>query len=435
MFRFSISFCWTIQTHTHTQVAQEDQKTFTDLVRQLVGRCTSDIEKARTIFRWITVKNLNTMHFDDDLRGDTPMGLLRGIKFGTESYHVLFKRLCRWVLLFNNNNKIRCFSTFGCEFNHWSLCNFSYAGLHCVVIKGYSKSAGYQPGIKFHDSRFRNSWNAVYVAGAWRFVQCNWGARHLVNAKEAPKSGRGKNDSLRYEYDDHYFLTDPREFIYEFYPLSKEWQLLKRPITLTEFENLPFVRSLFFRYGLHFADEGYGSVVFTDDTGAATVQIAMPSDMQGCLIFHYNLKFYDSDEDSYDSVSLKRFVMQSVIGNIVTFRVHAPCSGAFLLDIFANAVTPQEYLTGEPMKFKSVCKFKVSADSQRFHDSIRTWHENFHNQKIKSIQFFSFFFKICCEELQTVMVPLPDCASGEWGPTKATRLFGLIPITHQVSNR
>ncbi|XP_055379463.1 hillarin isoform X2 [Condylostylus longicornis] len=347
-------------------VAQEDQKTFTDLVRQLVGRSTSDIEKARTIFRWITVKNLNAMHFDDDLRGDTPMGLLRGIKYGTESYHVLFKRLC------------------------------SYAGLHCVVIKGYSKSAGYQPGVKFQDSRFRNSWNAVYVAGAWRFVQCNWGARHLVNAKEAPKTGRGKNDSLRYEYDDHYFLTDPREFIYEFFPLQEEWQLLKRPISLKEFENLPFVRSLFFRYGLHFADEGYGAVVYTDDTGAATVRIAMPSDMQSCLIFHYNLKFYDSEEDSFDGVSLKRFVMQSVIGNIVAFRVHAPCSGAFLLDIFANAVTPQEYLTGEPMKFKSVCKFKI-----------------------------------CCEVLETVMVPLPDCASGEWGPTKATRLFGLIPITHQ----
>lgn len=43
--------------------------------------------------------------------------------------------------------------------------------------------------------------------------------------------------------------------------------------------------------------------------------------------------------------------------------------------------------------------------------------------------------QICCEELQTVMVPLPDCASGEWGPTKATRLFGLIPITHQVHSR
>ena len=73
--------------------------------------------------------------------------------------------------------------------------------------------------------------------------------------------------NFSYEYDDHYFLTDPREFIYEFFPLQEEWQLLKRPITLREFENLPFVRSLFFRYGLHFADEGYGAVVFTDDTG------------------------------------------------------------------------------------------------------------------------------------------------------------------------
>lgn len=89
--------------------------------------------------------------------------------------------------------------------------------------------------------------------------------------------------------------------------------------------------------------------------------------------------------------------LKSVLGNIVSFRVHAPNSGAFLLDIFANSVTPKEYLTGEPMKFKSVCKFKI-----------------------------------ICEELQTVMVPLPDCASGEWGPTKATRLFGLIPISHQV---
>ena len=40
-------------------------------------------------------------------------------------------------------------------------------------------------------------------------------------------------------------------------------------------------------------------------------------------------------------------------------------------------------------------------------------------------------FKIVCEDLQTVMVPLPDCASGEWGPVKATRLFGLEPLTHQ----
>ncbi|RWS15226.1 kyphoscoliosis peptidase-like protein [Dinothrombium tinctorium] len=348
-------------------VAREDQQTFTDLVRLLISKCNSDIEKARVIFRWITVKNLNTMQFDDNLNADTPMGILRGIKYGTESYHVLFKRLC------------------------------SYAGLHCVVIKGYSKSAGYQPGIRFEDNRFRNSWNAVYVAGAWRFVQCNWGARHLVNAKEVPKPGnKGKSDSLRYEYDDHYFLTDPKEFIYEFYPLQHEWQLLKKPITLQEFEELPFVRSLFFRYGLYFPDDSAKAVLITDTTGAATVRIGMPTRMAPSLIFHYNLKFYDREVDTYDGYSLKRYVMQSVQGNVVSFRVHAPCSGSFIMDIFANATTPREYVTGEPMKFKSVCKFKI-----------------------------------VCNELQTVMVPLPDCASGEWGPMKATRLFGLISLSHE----
>ena len=48
------------------------------------------------IFRWITVKDLNQMEFVDS-QTDTPMGLLRGIKFGTETYHVLFMRLCRLV--------------------------------------------------------------------------------------------------------------------------------------------------------------------------------------------------------------------------------------------------------------------------------------------------------------------------------------------------
>lgn len=76
-------------------VAREDQQTFTDLVHHLTRHCLTDIEKARAIFRWITVKNLNTMQFDSSVKPDTPLGLLRGIKNGSESYHVLFKRLCR----------------------------------------------------------------------------------------------------------------------------------------------------------------------------------------------------------------------------------------------------------------------------------------------------------------------------------------------------
>lgn len=126
-------------------------------------------------------------------------------------------------------------------------------------------------------------------------------------------SVKSSNDSLRYEYDDHYFLTDPDEFIYEFYPLLSEWQLIKtRPISLSEFEQLPFVRSLFFKYGLYFPQNDIRSALYTDTSGATTIKIGMPTHMIPSLIFHYNLKYYNSGLENYDGISLKRFVMQSV---------------------------------------------------------------------------------------------------------------------------
>ena len=43
------------------------------------------------------MKDLNVMEFDESVKQDTPLGLLRGIKYGTETYHTLFMRLCRSV--------------------------------------------------------------------------------------------------------------------------------------------------------------------------------------------------------------------------------------------------------------------------------------------------------------------------------------------------
>ena len=39
--------------------AEDNWKTFSKLVRNLVGRCSSDVDKARAIFRFITEKKFN----------------------------------------------------------------------------------------------------------------------------------------------------------------------------------------------------------------------------------------------------------------------------------------------------------------------------------------------------------------------------------------
>lgn len=79
-------------------VAESEQTSYTELVAQLTDGLVTDLEKARAIFRWITVKDLNAIEFDESLNADTPLGLLRGIKFGTETYHTLFMRLCRYYI-------------------------------------------------------------------------------------------------------------------------------------------------------------------------------------------------------------------------------------------------------------------------------------------------------------------------------------------------
>ena len=134
-------------------------------------------------------------------------------------------------------------------------CSYSYAGLRCVIIDGFSKGAGYRPGARFHGNAFRNQWTAVSVDDTWRFINCNWGARH-VRASRASE--------LVYACDEFYFLTDPEDHIYQHFPDDADWQLLHEPISLDEFTRLPFLKSPFFNNYLAFADRYESTMAAVD---------------------------------------------------------------------------------------------------------------------------------------------------------------------------
>ncbi|CAF3627643.1 unnamed protein product [Adineta steineri] len=356
-------------------VAESDQTSYTELVDQLTFGLVTDLEKARAIFRWITVKDLNAIDFHNNLAADTPMGLLRGIKYGTETYHTLFMRLC------------------------------SFAAIYCVDVKGHSKSVGYEPGMQIGEGKFTNTWNAVVIDGEWRFVQCNWGARHLVMSKDKkqidvlpPKPTREK---IKYQYDEHYFLPDPEDFILEFFPYKSEWQLLESPITLQQFEQLPFVRSLFFHYHLSFVNQQY-AVIQTDNRGACDIKLRMPDSLKHRLAFHFHLRFANTttneqgeDLGEFQGVKLERYVLHTVQDDLVSFNIHVPQEADYFIEVFASLVEPDPNPFGQSFKLKCVCKYRI-----------------------------------ICKHLIQRMHPLPACASGEWGPAKAIRHFNICPLTH-----
>lgn len=51
----------------------------------------------RALFRWIIAKDIGKASARDITRPGASMTLLKGVKSGKETYHQLFKRLCRCV--------------------------------------------------------------------------------------------------------------------------------------------------------------------------------------------------------------------------------------------------------------------------------------------------------------------------------------------------
>ncbi|XP_040569990.2 hillarin [Lepeophtheirus salmonis] len=229
-----------------------DYTSFTNLVRDLVGRSSSDVEKVRALFRYMSDKKFNFRSWflyypeEGNTRG-VPEELFRGVEFGIESKALLFKRLC------------------------------AYAGLHCEIIKGFSKSGPYLPGEEFLDNSYRNTWNAVFIAGGWRLVQSNW-AMVSLHSKVSRET--------RQLYQDHYFLTDPDKFIFEFFPMNSDWQLMNRPITIEEFEDLPLLRSTFFHFGLGL-DGNPAAVMDCDERGELSIKLVGPPEIS----YHYEISF------------------------------------------------------------------------------------------------------------------------------------------------
>lgn len=298
-------------------------------------------------------------------------------------------------------------------------------------IKGHSKSVGYEPGMKIQPGKFTNTWNAVLIDGEWRFVQCNWGARHLVMSKDKKLNGvsstanvqqaattaattttsetssngtstngqssKPSRDKIKYQYDEHYFLPDPEEFILEFFPHSADWQLLEQPITLDEFESLPFVRSLFFHYHLDFVNQRQ-AVIYTNSRGACDIKLRMPDDLKARLAFHFHLRIANREDNEINGIKLERYVLHTIQDDLVSFNVHVPQVGDYFIEIFASLVEPDSNPFGQSFKLKCVCKYKI-----------------------------------VCEELTQRMHPLPACASGEWGPMKAQRHFGIMPLAAHKS--
>jgi hypothetical protein len=186
----------TIDRHA-LQAPLDVEKDIPGLSQYLVRPARNEREKVRAIYRWLTDRiSYDTEGFFSGKYGDVSAeAVLRSRKSICSGYASLFQSLA------------------------------TAAGLRAVVISGFGKGYGYQPGETLKESN--HAWNAVQLDGRWYVIDATWGAGFVNDKKMFEKS-----------FHNYYFFPPPDEFILTHFPEDSRWQLLSSPVTVERFHSM-----------------------------------------------------------------------------------------------------------------------------------------------------------------------------------------------------
>lgn len=198
------------------------------LSQQLTAACSTDLQKVRAIFRWIT-DNIAYRTYEPINRKKKSRIKEEEDADDTTLLKPLDERVAETVLA----NRVAVCDGYSRLFK--TLCN--YAGLQAEVITGYGKTEPH----KIHQ-RFRNnhSWNAVMIDSVWQLLDVTWASGYI--------SWQG-NRFIRF-LDEQYFLAPPEVFIREHYPDDLRWTLVDDPPLMAEFKVSPFKQKSFIKYNI-----------------------------------------------------------------------------------------------------------------------------------------------------------------------------------------
>ena len=269
------------------------------------------------------------------------------------------------------------------------------------------KGSTYEPGDEPCDDH-GHSWSAVLLDHIWRFVDPYWGSCGTIGGGDGeweliddcgtrPKPKQKKSQEhlqqplvTAYARNDFYFLPNPEEFIYTHLPKDDKWQLLARPVTLREFQEMVHLKRRFFDLDLKVLDHRR-CIQYASD-GEIEIQVGVPEKKRRFLYQLWISTAGKGDQSNkLGEVGLDRFVFMEYNEDFVNFRVVFPIAGKFKLQLFSRADTYDDINT-----YSMVCNYIIFCDDPK--------------QDCK---------------------PMPENTRREWGPGPDMEVAGLKPITHK----
>ncbi len=185
-------------------VPESATESMESLTAYLIKDATSDQEKVRNFYLWLT--HHITYDVEDFLDFSTKPIMIRDIK--TVKKGVINSGL--------RNREAVCQ---GYSYMMEEMCRL--ANIPCMYIAGFTKSR--PSGTNIHQPT--HAWNAIQVDGEWKLVDVTWGA------------GNMNMETLKFikKFDEQWFMPDPKEFVLSHLPEDPMWQLVDCPIDHADF--------------------------------------------------------------------------------------------------------------------------------------------------------------------------------------------------------
>jgi len=191
---------------------------------------------------------------------------------------------------------------------------FEQFGLVSKVVTGIAKTE-----IRKLESRptYKNhSWNAVQLHGRWKLLDPTWAAGYIDS-----ESGQ----YIR-QYDDHYFFTEPIDFVRHHLPSNEEWQLLSQPVDAETFFGAPIYLPEFCEKGIRLSTRTSGILTLSEEQQNYIYFDKLPKEH----LMHYSI----DGSDEYKRMGLKKVAHDHYISRIrLRRRFNRPCES---LTVYMN---------------------------------------------------------------------------------------------------
>ena len=196
------------------------------LCYNLTNGLSTDVEKFRAIFLWITSNIKSSKILSKKVTKYRIRYTKDSIKlkqWNNEFQKRIFKKLLK-------QKRTMCT---GYAYLLKEMANI--IGIECEIIGGYGRT--YETNVEELEL-VNHSWNAVKLNGKWYLCDPTWASGYI-----------DENNSFIFDYNNGYFLTEPKRFGLNHLPLYKKW-ILKEDIDKDNFTQKPLLYNEAFKYNL-----------------------------------------------------------------------------------------------------------------------------------------------------------------------------------------